>query len=204
MPDPVSAIGAAVSVGGSLIKGGAGKKAARQQAAAIGQGISEIEDTQNELRNIFAPFLEVASPALQEQMTALGLRGPEAESAYVSRISGSPIFQSIAKQGEEAMLQQASATGGLRGGNIQGALAQFRPSLLNQFLTNRFEQLGGLSSGALGATTALGGGLTSTAQSAADLFTQQGAARAGGTLAKGAATSEMLGTLGGFAKGLFK
>jgi hypothetical protein len=72
-------------------------------------------------------------PALQAQMAALGLSGPEAQQEYVAQQEQSPAFQALARQQEEALLQNASATGGLRGGNVQGALAQFRPALLNQF-----------------------------------------------------------------------
>lgn len=204
MPDPISGIGAAVSIGGSLIKGNAAKKAARQQTASIGKGIAELEDVQSELRDIFQPFITAGGSALNQQLASLGLLGPEAQTQFVQEQEQSPIFQALTRQGEEAMLQQAAATGGLRGGNLQGALAQYRPSILNQFLERRYDQLGGISSGGLTAATGLGTGLVGTAESVSDLFTQQGAARAGGTLGKAKAMGEMVGTLGGIVKGLFK
>jgi len=49
------------------------------------------------------------------------------------------------RQGENAILQQASATGGLRGGNIQAALAQFRPAVLSQMIENQYSKLGGMA-----------------------------------------------------------
>ncbi|WP_449405980.1 hypothetical protein [Massilia phosphatilytica] len=36
-----------------------------------------------------------------------------------------PRFQALQQQGNDAILANASATGGLRGGNVQGALGQF-------------------------------------------------------------------------------
>ncbi len=56
--------------------------------------------------------------------------GMEAQQGAISGLEGSPIFQALARQGEDAILQNASATGGLRGGNVQGALGQFRPAAL--------------------------------------------------------------------------
>jgi hypothetical protein len=58
-------------------------------------------------------------------------------------------MQALVSQGEEALLQNAAATGGLRGGNLQGALAQFRPQMLSNLITQQYNQLGGI--GALGA-----------------------------------------------------
>jgi len=100
--------------------------------------------------------------------------------------------------GEEALLQRASATGGLRGGNIQAALAQFRPQMLQQEIERQYGRLGGLT--ALGQTTSqnlaqigqasAAGTATAGLRTGADianLMGQQGAAQAGAELAKGQA-----------------
>jgi hypothetical protein len=141
------------------------------------------------MRRLLEPYVAAGGPALEAQMGALGLRGAEAQQAYVSEQEQSPIFQALARQQEEAILQNASATGGLRGGNVQGALAQFRPALLNQFLEQQYGRLGGMT--ALGQQSAAGVG-TSGMQSAgaiSDLFGQAGAARAGSALGVGQALS---------------
>jgi hypothetical protein len=133
-------------------------------------------------------------------MAALGLSGPEAQKAYVAEQEQSPIFQALRQQGETSILQNASATGGLRGGNVQGALAQFSPALLNQFLTQKYDQLGGMTK--LGQNSAAGVGTAGmeSATSIADLLGQAGAARAGSALGVGKALSgpfNLLTTLGG-------
>ena len=182
MPDPVTGIAAATSIGGSLIKGSAAKKASNIEAASLQAGVDETRAAREELRALLQPYTEAGGPALQAQMAALGLAGPEAQQAYVSGQEQSPLFQSLAQQGEEAILQQASATGGLRGGNVQGALAQFRPALLNQFLEQQYGRLGGMTS--LGQQSAAGVGTAGmqSAGSIADLLAQGGAARAGAKL----------------------
>jgi hypothetical protein len=166
----------------SAVGSKAAKSAGQLQYDASQAGIAETRAAREEMRTLLEPYVAAGGPALQAQMAALGLSGPEAQQAYVSQQEQSPIFQALAQQGEEAMLQNASATGGLRGGNIQGALAQFRPGLLNQFLTQQYDRLGGMTS--LGQQSAAGVG-TSGMQSAgtiADLLGQGGAARAGAKL----------------------
>jgi hypothetical protein len=117
----------------------------------------------------------------------LGLRGPEAERAAIERISGGEQFKALAGQGEEALLQRASATGGLRGGNIQAALGQFRPQLLSNLIEKQYGQLGGLAT--LGQSSAAGVGTAgmNTGANIANLLGQQGAAQAGGEIAQGRA-----------------
>jgi hypothetical protein len=125
------------------------------------------------------------------------VESPEAQRRAVSAIEQSPFFQAMAQQGENAMLQQASATGGLRGGNTQAALAQFRPGLLNQMVQQRFANLGGLTQ--IGQASAAGQAAQGmqSANAIGNLLTQQGQAIAGSALASGQATANMWGNIGG-------
>jgi hypothetical protein len=145
-----------------------------------------------------APFAAAGAPALEQQQALLGLRGPEAERAAIERIRGGETFQALQQQGENALLQGASATGGLRGGNIQGALAQFRPALLSSLIDQQYGRLGGLT--ALGAETTgnvarlgqasaagTGAAAQTTGANVSTLLGQQGAAAAGAEIAQGRA-----------------
>lgn len=195
MPDPVTGVTAAASIGSAAIGSSASKRAGRQQVQAAEAGAAEQRLAREELRKLLEPYVAAGTPALQSMMGAVGLRGPEEQAAFVAQQEQSPIFQALAQQGEQAILQQASATGGLRGGNIQGALAQFRPQLLNQFLEQQYERLGGLTQ--LGQQSAAGvgaSGLTS-ATNIAELLAQGGAARAGATLGSAQAFGQGLGNL---------
>jgi hypothetical protein len=183
MPDPVTAL---VVGGTSLASSAVGSKAAKGagqlQYDASMAGVEETRAAREEMRGLLEPYVSAGGPALQAQMAALGLAGPEAQQAYVAQQEQSPAFQALARQQEEALLQNASATGGLRGGNVQGALAQFRPALLNQFLEQQYGRLGGLTS--LGQQSAAGVGTAGmqSAGSIADLLAQGGAAKAGAKL----------------------
>jgi hypothetical protein len=169
----------------------AASEAAGIQAGAAGAGIAEQRRQFDAMRELLKPYTEAGAPALEQQQAFLGLRGPEAERAAIERISGGERFQELTRQGEEALLQRASATGGLRGGNIQGALAQFRPQVLNSLIEEQYGRLGGMTT--LGQRSAAGVGAAGmeTGVNVANLLGQQGAARAGGELGEAKAYGQL-------------
>jgi hypothetical protein len=169
----------------------AASEAAGIQAGAAGAGIAEQRRQFDAMRELLKPYTEAGAPALEQQQAFLGLRGPEAERAAIERISGGERFQELTRQGEEALLQRASATGGLRGGNIQAALGQFRPQVLNSLIEEQYGRLGGMTT--LGQRSAAGVGAAGmeTGVNVANLLSQQGAARAGGELGEAKAYGQL-------------
>lgn len=129
------------------------------QNNALTQGNALANNQQSQLQNLFAPYVQAGQQALggmgqyasgglqafQQQQALSGALGNDAQTQAMSGIQNSSMFRGLAQQGENAILQNASATGGLRGGNTQAALAQFQPALLNQLLQQQFSNLGGLS-----------------------------------------------------------
>jgi hypothetical protein len=141
---------AGIAVAGSTLISGraqadAASSAAAAQAGSAQAGIEEQRRQFDAIQKLLAPYVSAGKPALEAQQAFLGLKGPEAERAAIERIRGGETFQALASQGEEALLQRASATGGLRGGNIQGALAQFRPALLSNLIDQQYGRLGGMT-----------------------------------------------------------
>jgi hypothetical protein len=193
MPDPVTGlvIGGTQLLGGMMQADAAGD-AASIQAGAAGEGIAEQRRQFDALQALLKPYTEAGLPALKQQQAFLGLQGPEAEQAAIERIRSGETFQTLAGQGEEALLQRASATGGLRGGNIQGALAQFRPQLLSNLIEQQYGRLGGLTQ--LGQRSAAGVGAAGmeTGSNVSNLLAQQGAAQAGGELGQARAYGQIL------------
>lgn len=192
MPDPVTAL----VVGGSQLVGSymgaeAAKEGAGIQAEASREGIAEQRRQFDALQALLKPYTEVGVPALEAQQAFLGLRGPEAERAAIERIRGGGTFQALAQQGEEALLQRASATGGLRGGNIQGALAQFRPELLSSLIEQQYGRLGGLAKIGQASAAGVGAAGMESGTNVANLLAQQGAARAGGVLGEAKAYGQL-------------
>lgn len=210
-------------VGSSIISGVMGGRAQRKsaqsassaQVAATEMSIEEQRRQFDEAKKLLEPYVAVGEPALaelagyadfgpqaiQQQAALAGLQGPQAQQAAITAIEQSPLFQAQVRQGEEALLQQASATGGLRGGNIQGALAQFRPQMLQQQIEQEYARLGGLSQFGAGITQNLASiGQASAAGQAAqglqigsnigNLLSQAGQAQAQAKLAAGAANAQ--------------
>jgi hypothetical protein len=162
-------------------------QAADTQAASAQAGIDEQRRQFDATQKRLSPYVQAGAPALAQQQAFLGLSGQPAQQQAIQGIEQSPQFASMMQQGENAMLQNASATGGLRGGNVQGALAQFRPQLLNQLLEQQYSRLGGLT--LLGQQSAAGVGTAGmqTGANIANLLGQQGQAQAGGILGQGRA-----------------
>lgn len=119
----------------------------------------------------------------------------------ISQIEGGAGFQALARQGEEGILQNASATGGLRGGNVQGALAQFRPALLNQFIEQQYGRLGGMANLGQNSAAKVGAAGQEAATNIGTALGEAGAARAGAATTKGNAFNKALGEITGFGTG---
>lgn len=167
---------------------------AREFNLASGVQNSRYADVQALLK----PYTDAGQGGVQSMQQLLGLAGGPSQALAIQQIQNGPQFQALAQQGENGILQNASATGGLRGGNTQAALAQFRPQLLSSLIDQQYQRLGGLVSlgqnsaagvGNAGVNTGNGiaqGALT-TGQGITGLLGQQGAAQAGAALAAGRA-----------------
>lgn len=129
--------------------------------------------------------------------------GADAQQQAISALEQSPMFQGLARQGEQGILQNASATGGLRGGNVQGALAQFRPALLNQQIQQQMANFQGIASMGQNAAAGTGNQAVQTGQQIGNLQQNTGQALGAGSIASGNAWGGALGSIGNIAGGLF-
>lgn len=180
---------------GAKQAGQAAEAAGRTQAAMAEKGIEEQRRQFDALVELMAPYVTAGTGAMGQQQALIGLQGPGAQQEAISGFEQSPLFQSMTQQGENAILQNASATGGLRGGNVQAALSQFRPQVLNALIEQQYNRLGGLSTlGQASATGQAAQGMES-ASNIANLLANQGAAIAGGQVAKGNVARQSFGDL---------
>jgi hypothetical protein len=207
-------------------------EAADIQSGAAQAGIEEQRRQFDALQAILKPYVEVGAPAMaryqaygeagpkafEQQQALAGVLGPERQAAAIAEIEQGGGFQARVRSGEEALLQRASATGGLRGGNIQAALAQFRPQMLEQEIERQYGRLGGFSDIGreteanllkIGQASAAGVGAQgiTTGTNVANLLAQQGAARAGGEIGQARAYGQLFnlpGQLLGFQYGAGK
>lgn len=195
---PAAAV-AGVAIAGSIYSSKksskAAGKAADAQTEASQAGIDEQRRQFDQMVKLLSPYTQAGTGSLKAQQNILGLGGQAAQKAAISGIEQSPYFQATAKQGENAILQNASATGGLRGGNVQGALGQFRPQLLNQLVQQQYQNLGGITSLGQNSAAQTGNAGMQSANNIGNLLAQGGAAQAGGYLGGAQATSDQLGQL---------
>lgn len=183
----------------------AGKAGDLQYQAAM-KGVEEQQRQFDKLVELMAPYVSAGTGSMGAQQNLLGLNGAGAQQSSINALSGSPQMQAMLQQGENALLQNASATGGLRGGNTQAALAQFRPQLLNQMIQQQYGNLGGISQ--LGQASAAGQASAGmqTGANIGNLLQQGGAAQAGATMALGGANRAAFNDLmkiGGTVAGFF-
>lgn len=205
--------GVALAVGlGTAAAGAIGanqqKKAAQgavnAQIEAGDKAIAEQQRQFDAFQKVLSPYVQGGESGFGGMLDLLGLSGQEKQQAAIAGIEESPLFQSLAKQGEEAILANASATGGLRGGNTQGALAQFRPSLLDNLINRRFQQYSQVAE--LGQASAAGVGAAGlqTGANVGNIYQNQGEAIGQGLIARGqanAAPFNALASMGGYAFG---
>jgi len=122
--------------------------------AATGEGEGYQDDALALSQEAYSPYTEAGAEAVKLQADLTGANGEEAQAAAIAAIQNSPQFAAALAQGENSILANASATGGLRGGNTQAAMGQFSPMLLNQMIDQRYNQLDRLSG--LGQASAAG------------------------------------------------
>ena len=205
MPEPITSslllMGGASIIGGGM-NANAARKAGKQQAQSAQLGIDEQRRQFDAMQAGLAPYAKAGQPALEQQQALSGSLGPEAQQAAIQAIQNGPLYSGLARQGEDAILQNASATGGLRGGNTQAALSQFRPNLMNSLIEQQYQRLGGLAGMGQNSAAMTGQAGMMTGQNVAGLYGQQGAAQAGATLGRANAIGQGLGgvaqAFGGF------
>lgn len=188
---------AAAVVGSAVVSGVASQAAAKKQARAAGaaseaqtaQAYAAMDQQQaqfDRVRELLQPYVNAGNDALGNQRNLVGLNGAEAQLSSINAIKNSPYFDQLVAQGENSIRQNASATGGLRGGNIQGALAQFAPNMLAAAIDQQYQRLGGLSSLGQNAAAGVGNAGMNAANANSQLLTQAGQAQAGGYLGQAA------------------
>jgi hypothetical protein len=100
--------------------------------------------------------------------------------------------------GQEAVLQNASATGGIRGGNTQTGLANFGRDTLAMAIQQQLQNLGGIANMGLGAAGSVGGFGANQANAVAGLQQNIGQNNSSNILTRGGINAGMWNSAGGF------
>lgn len=218
----VASLGLIKDVTGSEAAGRAAGRAAELQAGAAGSAAAEqarqfditqqrLQEAQKLQQSQLAPFRQAGVSALQQQQALLGLSGAPAQEEAFAAFNESPGQKFLRERGQRNLLRNASAIGGLGGGNVRSALVQQGVGFAQQDFQNQFGRLaslsgagqsaaGGIGQGALGTAGQVGQFGAQAASNIGNLQQQGAAARASGILgqqqAEAQATGQVLG-LGG-------
>lgn len=178
------------------------QSAANTQSESQQAAMEAQERQMQEFRELLAPYVQSGYTSQMMQQDLLGMNGPRAQKLAIADIEQSPIFASLAKQGEDAILANASATGGLRGGNTQGALAQFRPAVLNDLIRQRFADLSGMTQMGQSSAAGVGAAGINTGQNVAANLSNMGQINAGAILSNQAQNAAMTNQMAQLGSGL--
>lgn len=173
----------------------AANTAAGAQSQAAQMGIEEQRRQFEAIQKLLQPYVSAGTGAIGAQQNLIGLGGNDAQQQAIQAIQNSPEYAALSQSGQDAILSNAAATGGLRGGNVQAALGQFQPQLLSGLINQQYSRLGGLSSLGQNAAAGVGNAGMQTGANVANLLGQQGAAQAGAALAGGKAQAGLYGNI---------
>lgn len=178
--------GAVIGGGASLLSSSNASSAAQQataaQSAASQAAIAEQQREFDTQQKNLQPWLTAGTNALSSQSDLLGLNGAGAQQNAISSLQSSPLYQSLFNTGQNTVLNNAAATGGLRGGNATNSLYNLGQSTLASVIQNQLSNLGAISNTGQGTGTALGQLGGNSASAIASLLQQQGATTGGGIL----------------------
>lgn len=186
---------------GSTVAAGQQKKAAQRAGDAQTQAAyAQMEQQQaqfDKIRELLQPYVNTGTGANAALGNLLGVSGAAPQQQAIQSLRESPLYTSQLQAGENAILQNASATGGLRGGNTQAALGRFAPALLASTIQNQVANLGGLSNQGLTAAGGVSSGLNNLANANSAALGNIGQAQAGSALAAGNANANLASGLAG-------
>jgi hypothetical protein len=142
-------VGAAGSIGGSLISSGAAKSAANTQAAAAEQSAAEAQNQYTQTEANLQPYMNAGYMGLSALQGSLGLGGASGSELTANGLSGltfqptqaqlaaTPGYQFDLNQGLQSVQNANAAQGlGVSGAALKGA-AQYATGLANNTLTTQ-------------------------------------------------------------------
>ena len=173
----------------------AAQEASEAQVKGSQAGIAETRRQFDITQEQLAPFQEAGVSALGQQQALLGLSGTEAQEQAFAGLDTSPGQKFLRDRAQKNLLRNASAIGGLGGGNVRSALVQQGVGFAQQDLQNQFGRLGQLAGQGQAAATNVGQFGAQAAGSIAGLQQFGGAARASGILGQAQVAPQATGQL---------
>ncbi len=163
------------------------KKATAQQIALQREGLDYA-------KSVDAPLIDYRDKSLDALYGFYDPNNPDGQQQFIDQAQQSPFYQRGVEVGEQGVLRNQAATGGLRTGDTQTALAGFNQDYLNSIVNQNLQGLQQFSRPAL------------STNSISNQYGNIGATQAAGTTAANQAKQDQTGqllNLGLTAAGLF-
>lgn len=170
----------------------AARQAAAIQAANLRKGITAEKKGTKKATSYLKPYMQTGQGANTLLADALGINGPEAQSAYFTNFQNDPGYIAARDAGADTIEQSTAVGGMLHSGNTLKALQDYGQRLMWSQFQDRLKGLAGETQQGLTAGTTAGGYQTQFGRNKADILGQIGAARASGIV--GAANAGVQGT----------
>jgi hypothetical protein len=170
-----------------------GKTAADAAGDAAGIAAASQAEQLAYLKEINKLPQEYREAALTKLAGGAGIGPGPGQQQMIDQAKASPLYSAIMEgqqAGEEAILRNAGATGGLRSGNVQSNLANFSSGLQNQALLQSYNQQQQNLQGLAGLDT----GTNQIANTIGNIGQTQAAGITGAAQARQQGTSNMLNT----------
>ena len=190
----LAGVTAATGLAGAAISSSGAQSAANTQSAAAQQAEQRLQQNYQNTVASETPYQAAGLQGLNQLTNLLGPGGYLSTPANYQQYQQSPGYQFQLQQGEQALLDQQSALGGVAGGNTLKALTNYGQGAAatdyQQFVNNTMAQqnqlygeLGGLVNTGQGATTTVANAGQGTATQQANLITGAGSAQSAAQVA---------------------
>jgi hypothetical protein len=187
MIDPLTI--AAVSAGGSLLKGFFGSRDSKRAEAAARAGLKQgltayntgsdeagrnINTGANTARAMYQPYVQTGARADKQYSNALGVNGRRAQAAFFSSFQNDPGYQATLDAGRDQIEHSAVVRGGANSGATMKELFGFGQRQQQSQFQDRLDRLSGLGTRGFQATGARADIETGRYASLADLALKKG------------------------------
>jgi hypothetical protein len=143
--------------------------AADAQSQAAQNNLQLAQQQYNNMQQQISPYLAAGQTGLTAYGNLIGSNGDTAQNTAIGEIKQGAQYQGLMQTGNENILANASATGGLRGSNTSNTLANTSINTLNGLITQRlagYGQLMGNGLNAISGSQAAGNAFTGAATNA--------------------------------------
>ena len=195
-----AAIAAGATLIGSSIQSNSAGEAAKSASTAELAGIESQERMFERSLELQEPYREAGYGAVEGLQ---GMLDPNQRASMLSSYYAGPEYQAYQQQAEETALRNAAATGNLRAGSTQQALASIAPQLGADYLSNQQNIMTGLGNWGVGAASQGSNQASMLGSNIAQSQQNIGNIQAQNAMAQGNIWGNAIGTLGGIGYNYF-